>query len=677
MRSLVSTGLLLSLCSCHQIRGPGPAVTPARPTASSFSQAQGAAWSARRSTRVPIRWFPDGAKLWLGGSIGQSYRLDGTAVPDDPPDTSSRSRRARPRRGRQFDSATSPDGAWKAISRGGNIVLEGVGTERSQIVTSEGNARLKYGSASWVYGEELDVQEAMWWRGDSQGLVYYRFDESDVPEYPLSLDMTSTRPSVASEAYPKPGDPNPLAGLEYFDLETGDRRPLPTQPHDAEGEPWYIFGVRPHLDHELLFHRTDRRQQHWELVWVDLRSLSSRVVLSERQPCWHENNPARQFLSDGVTFLHQTQQSGWPAWQLCSLRAGVDPVNLTPHGMVAGEIVQLDESANRLRFVAANQPDLPLHQQLFEVQLDGTNLICLTPEAGHHEISHAPDGSAFVAVHQSVSSPPEIRLHAPGGAIHVLRPRSWFDTKSRSAESLLVSTMVDGTRIFGVLHIPTKQGAGPFPLLVDVYGGPHSPGFDPKFDPVRAENLLGIATLKIASRGTNGQSKAFQNAVYGKLGQVDIGDQAALAASVSQRTDIDANRVGIYGFSYGGYMSALGLLKHPDVFRFGVSGAPVVDWRYYDSIYAERYMGLPEENKRGYDAGSCLSDVTEGGVGDMLLIHGAVDDNVHVTNAFALMDHLHQDQIPFEVMIYPNAGHGLPRDGSRRMWDFLLRHCFP
>ncbi|HCD29335.1 MAG TPA: hypothetical protein DEQ73_01890, partial [Phycisphaerales bacterium] len=241
----------------------------------------------------------------------------------------------------------------------------------------------------------------------------------------------------------------------------------------------------------------------------------------------------------------------------------------------------------------------------------------------------------------------------------------------------LVSTMVGDEEIFGVLHLPVGQGAGPFPLLVDVYGGPHSQGFDPEFNPVRAENLLGIATLKIASRGTTGQSKAFQNDVYGKLGQVDLGDQAALSAAVARRVDIDQKRVGIFGFSYGGYLSALGLLKHPDVFRFGVSGAPVVDWRYYDTIYTERYMGLLSENEAGYDAGSCLTHVSDGDIGKMLLIHGAADDNVHVANAFALMDRLHQEQQPFEVMIYPKAGHGLPRDGSRRSWGFLLRHCFP
>ena len=677
MRPSVAASLILLLNACQSVPDRNPVLPLKKPDASSYSQARSDAWLARRAVRPPIRWHPDGSACWIGGAVNQSFHVDGSIHQEPLPDLPSTSPRKRPMRGRQLDTSTSPDGIWTAVSHCGNILLEGVDSQRSQVVTTEGTDVLKYGTASWVYGEELDVQEAMWWRGDSQGLVYYRFDESNVPQYPLTLDMTSARPTLSTEAYPKPGDPNPLADLEYFDLETCERWLLPTQPDNADGDPWYIFGVTPHRDHEFLFHRTDRRQQTWELVWVDLSSRRSRVVLSESQSCWHENNPKRRFLSDGTTFLHQSQQSGWLGWQLCSLDPHIDPIDLTPPGLVAGDIVHLDESSHRIRFLGSNQPKFPLHQQMFEVQLDGSGLTCLTPEPGHHVISHAPVGGAFVATHQSVHMPPEIRLHSSHGDVHVLHPRSSFDESSRQSRAELVSTMVGDDEIFGVLHLPIGQGPGPFPLLVDVYGGPHSQGLDPEFNPIRAENLLGIATLKIASRGTTGQSKAFQNAAYGKLGQVDLGDQASLTAAVARRVDIDQERVGIYGFSYGGYLSALGLLKHPDVFRFGVSGAPVVDWRYYDTIYTERYMGLLSENEAGYNAGSCLTHISQGDIGKMLLIHGAVDDNVHVGNAYALMDRLHQEQQPFEVMIYPTAGHGLPRDGSRRMWSFLLRHCFP
>ena len=667
--------LILAGCTAQSRVPEITSVNP--PNSSDYFLAQRTSWSDRRDARVPVRWFSDGSACWIGGGVDRIFNLQGHASLGEPPEPDSRTERRRPARGRQLDSAPSPDGSWVSVSENNNIVLRGVDSDRSQVVTTEGTDLIKYGTASWVYGEELDVEEAMWWRGDSQGIVYYRFDDTDVPQYPLTVNMTSVRPQLSTEAYPKPGDPNPLADLEHFDLESGERWILPTQPELEPDEPWYIYGVTCHGDHELLFHRTDRRQQRWELVWVDLLKKVTRVVLSEFQPCWHENNPDRRFLSDGVRFIHQSQQSGWMGWQLCSLTPGVSPVALTPPGMVAGEIVSLNEQDGRMRFVASAQPDLPLHQQLFEVALDGTGLRCLSPEAGHHVITHAPAGDAFVAAHQSIGTPPEIRLHCGNGDVHTLvaRPTS-LDADATSPIAQLVSTTIDGVEIFGVLHLPAGHGGGPFPLLVDVYGGPHSLGFNPRYQLARPENSLGIATLKIASRGTTGQSKGFQDAVYEQLGTVDLGDQAALAAHVAARPDIDESRVGIYGFSYGGYLSALGLLKHPEVFRFAVSGAPVVDWRYYDSIYTERYMGLPDENPDGYQNGSCLEHVNAP-IGPLLLIHGAVDDNVHVSNAFALMDLLQQKRYPFEFMLYPRSGHGLPQDGSRRMWDFLLRQCFP
>ena len=213
MRPSVAASFILLLGACQSIPDRDPAIAPEKPDASRYSQAQNAAWSARRAVRPSVRWHPDGSACWIGGAVDKSFGLDGAVLELEPPEAPSSSSRRAPRRGRQLDTSISPDNVWKAASRNGNILLEGVDTERWQVVTVEGEGVLKYGTASWVYGEELDVQEAMWWRGDSQGLVYYRFDESGVPTYPLTLDMTSTRPTLSTEAYPKPGDPNPLAEI--------------------------------------------------------------------------------------------------------------------------------------------------------------------------------------------------------------------------------------------------------------------------------------------------------------------------------------------------------------------------------------------------------------------------------------------------------------------------------
>ena len=216
MRPSVAASFMLLLGACQSIPERDPAISLEKPDASSYSQAQSAAWSARRAIRPSVRWHPDGSACWIGGAVDKSFGLDGAVLELEPPDTPPSTSRQAPKRGRQLDTSISPDKVWKAVSRNGNILLEGVDTERWQVVTAEGEGVLKYGTASWVYGEELDVQEAMWWRGDSQGLVYYRFDESGVPTYPLTLDMTSTRPTLSTKPIQSPVIPIPSPTLSIL-----------------------------------------------------------------------------------------------------------------------------------------------------------------------------------------------------------------------------------------------------------------------------------------------------------------------------------------------------------------------------------------------------------------------------------------------------------------------------
>ena len=193
------------------------------------------------------------------------------------------------------------------------------------------------------------------------------------------------------------------------------------------------------------------------------------------------------------------------------------------------------------------------------------------------------------------------------------------------------------------------------------------------YRPGVAAGAYGFIVAKIDNRGTGGRGKAFLGSVYQKLGTVDIQDQADGVRHLIQRPYIDGGRVGIYGHSYGGYMAALAILKYPDLFHVAVAGAAVTDWRNYDTIYTERYMRTPAANPEGYEAGSCLT-YAENLRGKLLLLHGMVDDNVHPTNAWQLVDALQQAGRPFEIMFYPKAGHGLGRHAARARWEFLYRH---
>ena len=240
-------------------------------------------------------------------------------------------------------------------------------------------------------------------------------------------------------------------------------------------------------------------------------------------------------------------------------------------------------------------------------------------------------------------------------------------------------TAADGeTPLWGLLFFPPGfDEAGHYPLVVDVYGGPHSQAITGRFDPGPAERGFGVLIAKVDNRGTQGRGKAFESATYLKLGGPDVDDQAAAVRSLAKRAYVDARRVGICGHSYGGTMAASCVLRHPEVFHAGVAGAPVTDWRNYDSIYTERWMRTPAENPEGYDA-SCLPCRAKDLSAELLLLHGLVDDNVHPSNTLQMAKALQDADVPFEMLIFPASDHGIGSPMYRSAkWSFLLERLGP
>jgi dipeptidyl-peptidase-4 len=236
----------------------------------------------------------------------------------------------------------------------------------------------------------------------------------------------------------------------------------------------------------------------------------------------------------------------------------------------------------------------------------------------------------------------------------------------------------DGTTmLYGTLHKPAHFDPNrKYPLVISVYGGPSSRGVSNRYNPANAYCEFGLLVATIANRGTTGRGKAFESATYLKLGIVDIKDQADGAKFLCQRPYVDASRVGIYGHSYGGYMSALAMLKYPDIYHVGVAGAPVTDWKNYDTIYTERYMRTPQENPEGYSEGSCLK-YAKNLKGNLLIMHGLIDDNVHPSNTWQLADALQRADRRFDMLIYPRNKHGLGRNSSAIRWEYLCEHLDP
>jgi dipeptidyl-peptidase-4 len=647
-----------------------------------------------------VRETPGSVKLgslsvtWRDGGAAFEYRKDGKLyrydvaarkaqeirAPAGPPAPAGpRGRPRGPARGRQFASALSPDGLLKAFARDRNLWLSDArGVVESPVTTDGGEkSRVKYGTASWVYGEELDQHTAMWWSPDSKKLAYYRFDEGRVPDYVLALDQTKLQSKLDAEPYPKAGAPNPVVDLFVYDV--GTKRTVRVDVRD--GKPFedevvghYVYGVSWSPDgRSLLFHRTNRRQNVLELAACDPETGRCRVVVREEwAPSWVENSPEMRFLRDGRRFVWASERNGWKNYDLYDL-GGQRIAALTAHEFEAERIAAVDEAAGLL-YYTARSGDNPMKLQLHRVGLDGRGDRRLTDPAYHHTVDVSPDGKHFIDVAQTHDLPPVTRLmDAEGKGLDELAQSDLtkFERLGLKRVELLRFKAADGqTELYGLLHRPSDFDPGKtYPLLVSVYAGPGTNGARETFalpNPLTELRFL-VATLD--SRSARGRGKRFLDAIYLKLGRVEVDDQAAGVKSLGARPYVNRGRVGIFGGSYGGTVSVLCMLRHPDVFQAACASSPVTDYRNYDSIYTERYMRTPRENKEGYDAASAMTHA--GNLkGRLMLYFGTADNNVHPSNSLQLIQALQRAGKSFEVQVGPDQGHsGVRRE---RMMEFFL-----
>jgi len=572
----------------------------------------------------------------------------------------------RPGRGRQYMTEPSPDGKWYALCKDWNVVLENASTGETIAVTTGGHRKFRYGTANWVYGEELNVRHGMWWTQDSLRLVFYEFDERPVKDYYLTTGLTGFNTELDVEGYMKAGAPNPIVTLKVYDLEKGETIPVDTGDGDQ-----YLFGMRLSPDGStLLFHRTDRRQKKLDVMALDPETGATRIVVSEVQETWQDNSPLMRFLEDGQRFIWQTEKTGWRQYELrhidgsliCPLTTGEYP---------ASSIILVDEARGWLYYYAYSDPH-PLCGQVHKVRLDGTGQMPLTGRSLHHSrFSASPDGKWFTVQYEDVETPPSTALYTMEGEF--VTDLAEGPRVENNLTELFSFKANDGvTDIYGVLHKPVDfDPRKEYPLIVAVYGGPGSRAVRNTYQSGTRDTRRGYLIARIDNRGTAGRGKKFKGSVYGKLGDVDIQDQADGVRYLRQRIYVDGKRVGIYGHSYGGFMAAIGILRHPDAFQVAVVRSAVTDWRHYDSIYTERYMNLPQDNPDGYANGSCMTyaDKFEG---KMLIMHGLVDNNVHATNVWQLIDALDKAGKKYESRFFPTAGHGT--GGSNTQWEFFDRH---
>jgi len=634
--------------------------------------------------------------------VGSKQATETTAAEGAGRGRGSRSRGDQPDRGRQFESEESPDGKLKAIYRDRNVfVRDASGVETA--VTTDGSAstRVKYGTASWVYGEELNQRTAMWWSPDSQKLAYYRFDESKIPDFYLTLNQTDREPTLDTEAFPLAGADNPAVDLFVYDVPSGksikvDVRSGKPFGNDVVGH--YVYRVEWSPDgRELLFLRTNRRQNTMDVAAANPATGAVRVVVHEEWPTgWLNEDPRLVFLGDGKRFIWESQRSGFNNYYLYDL-SSTRVTALTKNNFEAYSLVKLDE-ARRLLFYMARDGDNPLKLQLHRVQLDGTHDTRLTDPAFHHTVGNcwpeagariplqlpvpgpcgiSPDDHYFVDVYQTHDVPPATRVIDATTSAVVAEiahsDASKFESLHLKKSELFTFTAADGqTTLRGILQFPSSfDPAKKYPMLMSVYGGPEFASNTARETWVTPSSIaeLGFLVVNVDSRAIPGLGKRVLDSIYLKLGVAEMDDMAEGIKALWNRPYVDKSRVGIYGTSYGGYTAAMELLRHPDVFAAASSSSPPSDWRNYDTIYTERYMWIPQENASGYDAGAVVTYARDL-KGRLLLYYGTADNNVHPTNSLQIIKALQAAGKSFDVQVGPDQGHSAVN--QERMLEFFI-----
>jgi dipeptidyl-peptidase-4 len=581
-------------------------------------------------------------------------------------------------RGRSYGEVLSPNLKYRAFTRNYNLYIKDL--EGNEIpLTTNGSEDLRNGFPDWVYPEELNQYDAFWWSPDSKKIAYMQFDESPVAKYPIVHDV-SPRPNLELQSYPKAGANNPIIRFFIVDVETKKTVRVET---GLEMDVYLCRGRWTPDGREFAFQRLNRLQNKVELFAADPATGKTRLILKDEDPCYVDENVQLIFLKDGKHFLWTSERSGWQEIYLYDL-SGTLVKQLTNAKLPVGNIIVVDEAQGWVYFSGFENRGLETH--VYKVKLDGTQFAKMTKEPGTHSISFSPGFQYYTHTFSSFEEPRRISLHqADGKELRVvgssviseefkklgLIPPEHFTFKSADGQHDLDA----------ILYKPAHfKKSEKYPLILSVYGGPGAKMVFNRFllnDGNQALAQLGFIVVAIDHRGASRRGKAFQNLMYLNLGEIELQDHVAIVKFLASRPYVDTKRVGIFGHSYGGYLTCMAMLKAPDVFHVGVAGAPVTDWRNYDTIYTERYMRRPQDNPEGYEKGSCLTYAKDL-KGRLFIHHGAVDDNVHPGNSIQLLEALLKANKAFDFMFYPEQQHGIgfTRYPDSRV-EYFIQHLKP
>lgn len=612
-----------------------------------------------------FEFSPDGSKLLIFTETQRVWRLNtkGTYYVFD-----FRGRRLIPvstRPGYQMFAKFSPDGRRVGFVRDNNLFLTDLESGVERQLTRDGSEHVINGTTDWVYEEELDLRDAWRFSPDGRRIAFWRFDQSPIPPFYL-LDELSLYPRLVPVRYPKAGTANSLVRLGVIELETGETRWIDSGPDRDSYLARMDFAGSPD---SIWFVRLNRHQNLLELVLADVNTGASRVVFTDRDSAWVEvHEPI--WIDDYRRFFFLSERDGYAQLFLFN-RDGSLIRKVTSGPWDVLEVHGVHQTSGTVYFTAAAEG--PLYRPLYRIGLDGSGFRRLSTAEGTHSVSFDPTFTYYVDVYSRAGRPPVQTLHrADGSTVRVLEAndalrRKLDSLRLRPPEFLKVPT-APGVELNGYLIKPfdfdsTKE----YPLLMYVYGGPGSQTVVDSWggDLYLWHQLLareGYLVASVDNRGTGARGARFKKITYLNLGTYETADQIAAARYLGSLPFVDASRIGIWGASYGGYMALLAMFRGEGVFKAAISRAPVTDWRLYDTIYTERYLRTPEENPEGYRR-SAPQNYVELLRGNLLIVHGTGDDNVHPQNTIQLIHLLEEANKQFDLRLYPNKTHAL--EGAR------------
>jgi dipeptidyl-peptidase-4 len=581
----------------------------------------------------------------------------------------------------------SPNGQLVSYLHDNNLYVQRPdGSAPPLALTNTQGDTLLNGAVDWVYLEELDARSNYFWSPDSREIAYLQMNEAAVPQYPL-VDWIPVHATVEMQRYPQPGDPNPTVRIGIVGAGGGNTRWLKI-PMDVGNDYIPRFGwVNPHV---LWVETLSRSHQHLDLWFADTRTGDFRRILQQTETKYFTMNYDVKFIGDhqflllswrdGHTHIYRyTFNANNPLAELAQLTNEVESGDYEVEAIKA-----VDQNAQTIWYLS-NQGD-PRQQQVWAVQFDGGNKRQLTQDAGFHDPVFPDQGGSFIDTWSSLLAPPTVSACYSGGSSSTLTCTPFWRSKSIEGHELLAPQSLEltasdkSTKLYGTLLLPPDDNAPhSVPLIVNPYGGPGASTVRDRwgdkrflFDELLAEH--GFAVLHVDNRGMAGRGRDFEQVAFHNFGPPQFADQmASIDEVLRQFPQIDPHRLGWWGWSWGGSFT-LFALSHSDSFLAGVAGAPVTDWRDYDSIYTERYLGLPTDDAQNYHDDSDVNSAADLR-GHILILHGTGDDNVHIENDTQYIQKLIEGGIPYDYNIYPRKTHSVSGpDDQTELFSKIVLH---